>query len=111
MNKLIVAFIIVGVISVGYYWFTTTDTPTPLTSVYTNGPHTFVSGSQQLQITYDQTADKARLDMNGASYYLSRGMSGSGTLYKGDGVVYREHAGEVMVEINGKTVIQNAKLQ
>lgn len=80
---------------------------------YSKGPYEFKAGNQSFLISYDQSSDHALLDMGGKEYELNRAVSGSGARYTNDdeSVVFWEHAGEAMIEVNGVTIIEHAVLE
>jgi len=72
---------------------------------------TFATSAQTFTISYSDNADTAVLIYSGTKYELQRARSASGARYtSADGsVVFWEHQGEAMIEIDGERVIEGAR--
>jgi membrane-bound inhibitor of C-type lysozyme len=66
----------------------------------------------EIKIRYDNKNNEAILLFNGQNYILQRVISGSGSRYANDdeSIVFWEHQGEVILEIDGEIVAQNCVL-
>src|SRR6056297_1530724 len=111
MNKKIILFIIIIVLGV-FAWS------------YFSNPETKEDGDSnafifdcpsgvEIKISYDKESDSASLFIEGEAYKIHRVISASGARYANDDetVVFWEHQGEAMVEIDGKTMYQECKLK
>jgi len=67
----------------------------------------------EIKISYDEESDSAILFVEGEEYKIRRVISASGARYANDDetVVFWEHQGEAMVEIDGKIMYQECKLK
>jgi len=67
----------------------------------------------EIKISYDEESDSASLFVEGEEYKIYRVISASGARYANNDetVVFWEHQGEAMVEIDGKIMYQECKLK
>jgi membrane-bound inhibitor of C-type lysozyme len=67
----------------------------------------------KIHISYGEEAEEAYLSAQDKNYNLHRAISASGARYTSEDekVVFWEHQGEVMLEINGEIVFENCVLQ
>lgn len=67
----------------------------------------------EIKISYDEENDSATLFIDGEEYRIHQVISASGARYANDDetVVFWEHQGEAMVEIEGETLYQECKLK
>jgi len=111
MNKKILFIIII--IAVGIFYWIYKLTAEELKSEYDN-TFTFICNSdKEIKISYNEEGNSASLFIEGEKYELHRVISASGARYANDDetVVFWEHQGEAMVEIDGETIYKECKLK
>jgi len=111
MNKKILFIIII--IAVGIFYWMYQLTPEELKGEHDN-TFTFVCPpGHEIKISYNEEGDSASLFVEGEEYKLNRVVSASGARYANDDetVVFWEHQGEAMVEVNGETIYKECKLK
>lgn len=66
-----------------------------------------------VKIAYYDNSDSAKVIFNDEEYSLNRAVSGSGARYtnEDESVIFWEHQGEALLEIEGETVAENCRLQ
>lgn len=108
--------IIIGIVSlvviVGAYFLITKEAKNQPV-IYSNEVFTFVSGNNEFTIKYDTTGKNAKLNLSGLEHDLKVARSASGAKYESlDGrVVFWEHQGEAILEIDGIKIIENARVK
>jgi len=67
----------------------------------------------EIKISYDKESDSASLYVEGKEYKVYPTISASGARYSNDDqtVVFWEHQGEAMVEIDGEVIYKECKLK
>ena len=105
---------IVIIVAIGYFAFrgngSVREDPVVMN---TPDPITFVTGDQEFSITYSENADRAMVEYSGMEYELEVARAASGARYvSADGsVVFWEHQGEAMLEIEGVMVVEGATVK
>jgi len=109
MNKIaIVVGIVLVLVSAGFFYVFVTLPDEPESVVYLDESFTFVgSENEELVVSYDQSADFARVSFADNQYELERMVSGSGTRYESSNglVVFTEHQEEARLEVDGELVV------
>lgn len=110
-------FITLGIIIVlvGAYFLVNNqkDKVTQTDSNYVGEVYVFKTDTNEVTAQYSDTGEKMKMTLDGKEYNLHSVVSGSGARYANDdeSVVFWEHQGEATVEIDGKMVVEGAKLQ
>jgi heat shock protein HslJ len=109
-NNVIGVIVLIVLVVLGAWYFTQSPNESEKNS-YTNESFTFAENGTELIVTYTESGDRALLSINGNEYELDRVMSASGARYTNDdeSVVFWEHQGEAMVEVNGETIVADAR--
>jgi len=110
MNKKIILFILIialGLFAWSYFLNSITTEDGDSNVFIFNCP-----SGVEIKISYDEESDSASLFIEGKEYKIHRVISASGARYANDDetVVFWEHQGEAMVEIDGKIMYQECKL-
>ncbi len=71
------------------------------------------SSGREIKISYDHGGDSADLFLEGKTYKLHRVISASGARYanKEETVIFWEHQGEAMVELDGKIIEKGCRMK
>lgn len=80
--------------------------------VYTGTIYTFKTADKNLTVQYSEHGSFAKVTYSGSEYELPIAVSASGARYanKDESVVFWEHQREAILEVNGKTIVDGAKL-
>ena len=113
--KNILVLVIIVIIGVVGYLFYIQNNPVDDTqsATYSSDVYTFAAPEGQFTIQYNEEGTKAQLSYDGTQYELDSVVSGSGAKYENtDGtVMFWEHQGKALFEINGEEVFaENAVL-
>jgi|GEM_PF-1812642 len=122
MKKFYIVLAILIVALGGYFVYQATQKPTEKEVVtqgiqkggivYTGEVFTFASDDKQFTVQYNEDGSWARVSLDGAQYELMSVVSASGARYanQDESVVFWEHQREAILEINGETIFEGAKL-
>ncbi len=80
--------------------------------IYNGETVTYVENNNEFTVTYNQEGDKVRLNFEGQQYDLNVAVSGSGARYTNtdESVVFWQHQGKAVVEIDGLIVAREAMI-
>lgn len=119
MRNILIIWGLIVVLAIAYILFKSGQNPTDRYEVTNQSSDvgfansaTFTTDDQEFTITYSDNADIAVLNYNGENYKLERALSASGARYVtvDDSVVFWEHQGEALIEIDGEIVVEGAKI-
>lgn len=114
MKKIIIFLVVVLLVAIAYFMFMgkTTNAPTNQPVSYAGEIFTFANDEGHFTVQYNADGDKALVKINDSQYDLNSAISGSGAKYESaDGkVVFWEHQGDGLLEVDGQTLVPGAKL-
>jgi len=111
MNRKIILFVII--IALGIFVWSYFSNPE---TTEDDDNNTFIFACPfgvEIKISYDKEGDSAILLIEDEEYKIHRVISASGARYANDDetIIFWEHQGEAMVEIDGETMYQECKLR
>lgn len=109
-KKIIVAILIIALGTIIWFYFSNSST---VENVSKNTFFFSCPDGVELKISYDRESDSASLFILGEEYRIYPVISASGARYANNDetVIFWEHQGEAMVEINGEMVYQGCSLE
>ncbi len=113
MKTLLLTIGLIAVLGIGYWFIFINNDDTPNVT-YNEEAFTFVSDDdREFSVRFSEDGGYARLNLNDQEYDLQVATSGSGAKYanKDESVIYWEHQGTAMVEINGNEIFSGATLK
>jgi len=111
INKKIILFIIIIALGIlGWSYFLNPETTD------TGNGNSFIfdcPSGVEIKISYDKESDSASLFIDGEEYKIHPVISASGARYANDdeSVIFWEHQGEAIVEMNGETAYEGCRLK
>lgn len=112
MNK-IIRIILIGIVAAGIIYWSFQFSPGDSKD---EDDHTFIfvcPSGNEIKIRYQEGGNSASLFVDGGEHELHRAISASGARYTNDDetVVFWEHQGEALVEIDGERIYKECKLK
>ena len=108
MKKILILISVLVLLVVGYFVFINKDSNSDTQSVtYNSDVFTYASADEKFTVQFSEDTDKAKLVYNDTEYELERAVSASGAKYENDdgSVIFWEHQGEGIFEVNGEAVL------
>jgi len=113
MKQILIILALILLFGLGYFLVSMSNqsevSPQPPV-VYSSEVETFSTDSREFTIQYSSESEYAQLGIDGTVYDLERAVSASGAKYanEDESVIFWEHQGEAMVEINGEMIFEGA---